>query len=113
MKNKTVSVTQYAKGKAIATYASMALAAKLTGARANHISEVASGNRNTAGGYGWKRGALVNKKAATVTASTPTGESVAVLTTLDAIRNSTVVRTNRVVEALAGKRKTANGLIWR
>jgi len=105
---KTVPVTQYLNGKLVASYASMRVAAELSGARANHISEVANGVRKTTGGFSWKRGAV--RKGAIAAISK--GTVVATFNNIEAVGNATNVRTSYVLEALSGKRKTVSGYNW-
>jgi len=108
---KTVAVTQYYRGKAVATYTSIAAAARLSGARANHISEVVSGERNFAGGYSWKRAG--GARTGNVRAYTPGGELVAQFRGLDGLETGvTTVPRNRVLSVLRGERGTAGGLVW-
>ena len=110
---KTKTVTQYAKGRAIASYASMSLAARLSGTDLSNLSKTVRGRRNTAGGYNWKQGQNVAKRGAIVTAYAPTGEAMATFANLDIVRNETTVRFEQVAAVISGTRKSANGLIWK
>lgn len=107
---KTVPVTQYYKGRAVATYTSIAAAARLSGARANHISEVVSGDRNLAGGFSWKR---AGARSGNVHAFTTTGQLVASFRGLQGFEAGvTSIPRNRVLSVLRGERTTAGGLVW-
>lgn len=51
----TTTISQYDdKGKLLARYTSISNAATLSETDQSHISKVARGKRNMAGGYGWK-----------------------------------------------------------
>lgn len=107
---KTVAVTQYYRGRPVATYTSIAAAARLSGARANHISEVVSGDRNFAGGYSWKR---AGARTGNVHAYTTTGQLVASFRGMEGLESGvTTVPRNRVLSVLRGERGTAGGLVW-
>lgn len=110
---KTKTVTQYANGRAIASYASMSLAARLSGTDLSNLSKTVRGRRRTAGGYNWKQGQNVSKRNVRITASVPTGETVATFANIDVIRNDTTLRFDQVFAVLSGTRKSASGLIWK
>lgn len=106
------SVSQIVNGKSVAQYDSIATATRLTGADNSNISKVTRGDRKTAGGFGWESAESVNSRRKIVAIEPTTGETVAVFNSLDAVRSSTNVRMDRVVDAVAGLRRTAAGLAW-
>lgn len=112
---KTKTVTQYAKGKAIASYASMSLAARLSGTDLSNLSKNIRGVRGSAGGYSWKLGSNVSRRGPVINAYTPetTTAPVATFANLDTIREATTVRFEQVAAVLGGKRRSASGLIWK
>jgi hypothetical protein len=108
--NKTVPVTQYYKGKPIATYTSMSVAARLSGAYVSNISEVVNGGRSTAGGYSWKR---AGARSGSIFAYTTGGSLVASFRGQEGLESGvTSVPISRVLQVLRGQRATAGGLVW-
>lgn len=107
---KTVPVTQYYKGKPVATYTSMAVASKLSGARANHISEVVGGVRGSAGGFSWKR---AGARKGNIFAYSTKGGLVASFRGITGLESGvTTIPRNRLLQALDGQRATAGGYVW-
>lgn len=62
MATKQKAVSQYEGKTRVATFASIAVAAELTGAQRAHIGKVANGIRNTASGYVWRNAKGTSKK---------------------------------------------------
>ncbi len=130
---KSKQVTQYSmQGKKIRTYKSAAVAAGETGINPSHISNRASGNEFSAGGFIWRFGKASrvditpmlekiaqrsknNKEAfgKKVTQYKMNGERVAVYPTINDAAKATGIKNVEISRIMQNKRFSAGGFYWK
>lgn len=97
------NITQYDGTKVVARYATILTASRITGADQSHISKVARGRRDTAGGYKWRytRGNLTSlKHPGAVAQVDKTGNVVAVYADIEHAVKLTGSNLDRIVESI-------------
>lgn len=111
------TITQYEGTKIVARYATIMTASRLTGADQSHISKVARGRRETAGGYRWKytRGDMLTRtRPGAIAQLDKTGNVVAIYSDSEYAAQLSGSKHNRILDSLfnyynGGRGRIVNG----
>jgi hypothetical protein len=109
------TITQYDGRKIVARYSTIMTASRVTGTDQSHISKVARGVRNTAGGYKWRyaRGNIFNslKRPGGVVQLDKTGNIVAIYSDMNYAAQLSGSNIDRIADSMYSYYMTGRGRI--